>query len=251
MRPCPICGQATSLRIGELQSTFHSPLIRAGYDLAHCKSCDMVYLSPLPLQEDLDTLYSALQFDYYTPESIPPVVAFYCSRMRALSTALGHPKKLSVLEIGAGPAWMSRAAKAVHPAASTVAQDVSSEMAEKCPWVDRYLVASADAPEIDQSGPYNVISLTHVFEHVPDPVGMLRRLKRVSDGLIFITAPHRPMAWQGTIEEWRKYSYNHVPAHLQYFSKRGMKIAAGLAGLRLRHWDARAEGGQAFEAWLK
>jgi hypothetical protein len=42
-----------------------------------------------------------------------------------------------------------------------------------------------------------------------------------------------------------------VPAHLQYFSKRGMKTAAGLAGLRLRHWDASAEDGQAFEAWLE
>jgi len=251
MRPCPICGDATSVRIGELQSTFHTPLIRSGYDLAHCMSCDVVYLSPLPLQEDLDTIYNAVQFDYYTPESIPPVVEFYCSRMRALEAALGNPKKLSVLEIGAGPAWMSRAAKAVHTAASTTAQDVSSEMAEKCPWVDRYLVTSADASEIDQRGPYNVISLTHVFEHVPDPVGMLRRLKGVSNGIIFITAPHRPVAWRGSIEEWRKYSYNHVPAHLQYFSKRGMKTAADRAGLHLRYWDASAEDGQAFEAWLE
>jgi hypothetical protein len=59
------------------------------------------------------------------------------------------------------------------------------------------------------------------------------------------------VAWRGSIEEWRKYSYNHVPAHLQYFSKRGMKTAASLAGLRLRHWDASAEEGQAFEAWLE
>src|ERR1700687_4627604 len=118
--------------------------------------------------------------------------------MRALDAALGNPKKLSVLEIGAGPAWISRAAKAVHTDASTTAQDVSSEMAEKCPWVDRYLVTSADAPEIDQRGPYNVISLTHVFEHVPDPVGMLRRLKGVSNGFIFIIAPSPPRCWGGT-----------------------------------------------------
>jgi len=54
-----------------------------------------------------------------------------------------------------------------------------------------------------------------------------------------------------TIEEWRKYSYNHVPAHLQYFSKHGMETAAKGAGLRLRFWDAAAEEGQAFEAWLE
>ena len=251
MRPCPICGQAAGVRIGDLHSTFHAPLVRSDYELAHCQSCDVVYLSPLPLEEDLNTIYSATQFDYYTPESIKPVVEFYCDRMRALDAALGYPKKLSVLEIGAGPAWMSRAAKTVDPESTAVAQDVSSEMAEKCPWVDRYLVDSADSPEIDQRGPYNVISMTHVFEHLPDPVGMLQRLKRVCNGLIFITAPHRPVKWAGTIEEWRKYSYNHVPAHLQYFSKLGMEAAAQRAGLRLRYWDASAEEGQAFEAWLE
>jgi hypothetical protein len=67
MRPCPICGDTTTLRIGDLQNTFRTPLIRAAYDLAHCKSCDVVYLSPLPLQEDLETIYCALQFDYNNP----------------------------------------------------------------------------------------------------------------------------------------------------------------------------------------
>src|SRR6476660_7007593 len=111
MRPCPICGQTAPARIGDLHSTFHAPLIRSDYDLARCQSCAVVYLSPLPLQEDLDTIYNAIQFDCDTPESSPAVVGFSCPRLRARGAALGNPKKLSVREIGAGPAWISRAAK--------------------------------------------------------------------------------------------------------------------------------------------
>lgn len=251
MRPCPICQSTSSRTIGTLQNTFPGPQSRPAYDLVECAACDLIYLSPLPLPSDLDAIYLGPQFDYYTEETIRPAVEFYGGRIRALSEALGKPQKLSVLEIGAGPAWLSRAAKEVEPASFTVAQDVTPEMAAKCPWVDRYLVTSADSSEIDAAGPYDVISLTHVIEHLPDPVGMLRRIRKINRGLIFITAPHRPVAWKGTIEEWASYSYNHVPAHLQYFSEKAMRAAAATAGLELRHWDATSEDGQAFEAWLR
>jgi Methyltransferase domain len=254
MRPCPACLQTQSQLIGELQNTFQGSLSRSAYDLVHCKSCDIVYLSPLPLASDLDTMYSALQFDYHSEESVGPIMEFYTNRVRALRGALGSDtgghKPFSVLEIGAGPAWVTRAAKSVQADSLTVAQDVSPEMAQKCPWVDHYIVESTDAKALDQWGPYDVISLTHVIEHVPDPVATLRRAGDLSRGLIFITAPHRPVAWKGTIEEWRTYSYNHVPAHLQYFSEQGMVETAQRAGLQVIHWDASAEEGQAFEAWL-
>jgi len=225
--------------------------MRSSYDLVQCPSCDVVYISPLPPEEDLATIYSGIQFDYYNEENSRPVMEFCGERMRAVCKALGNPETLSVLEIGAGSAWMARAAKAIYPNAVTVAQDISGEMALKCPWVDYYLVDSADNPELDRRGPYDVISMTHVFEHLPDPVAMLRRLRPICRGLIFITAPHRPEAWSGSIEEWTKYSYNHVPGHLQYFSGHGLTMAACQAGLQVAYWDAGSENGQAFEAWLE
>ena len=111
-----------------------------------------------------------------------------------------------------------RSRKHSHSGPPKVAQDVTAEVADKCPWVDRYVVDSTDAPAIDSSGPYDVVSITHVIEHLTDPVGTLRRLQPVTRGMVFITAPHRPPRWDGTIESWRTYSYNHVPAHLQYVS---------------------------------
>jgi len=96
-----------------------------------------------------------------------------------------------------------------------------------------------------------VVSMTHVIEHLADPVEMLRRLRPITRGVVFITAPHRPAKWDGSIESWRTYSYNHVPGHLQYFSESGMRLAAAAGGFTLDYWDAKSEEGQAFEAWLR
>ncbi len=269
MRSCPICSGSAAVNLGELSNTKIAPLARSSYDLAHCRECDLVYLSPLPSERDLEILYiDELQFDYYTEESSRSVVEFILSRLRAVLEGIkvgdtrtvleraglkkAHLKRpLSVLEIGAGPAWMSRAAKSFSPDSLTVAQDVTPEMASKCPWVDHYVVGFTDAPEIDAYGPYDVISMTHVIEHLPDPVGMLRRLRPITRGIVFLTAPHRPVKWDGSIEGWRTYSYHHVPGHLQYFSEQSLRRAAEASGFSLAYWDATSEDGQAFEAWLR
>jgi len=251
MRACPICQEPAKHSIGELTNTKVAPLARTDYELGHCQVCDVMYLSPLPSEADLRVLYvDELQFDYHTEQDARAIVEFMVGRLQAVMKRLGLKKPGSVLEIGAGPAWMCRAAKTISAEAVTIAQDVSPEVADKCPWADRYIVAPFDSPEFDRLGPYDVISLTHVIEHLSDPVGALRRLRQLTRGLIFITAPHRPARWDGSIEAWRSYSYNHVPAHLQYFSERGMQRAARAAGLDLAHWDATSEEGHSFEAWL-
>ena len=254
MRSCPTCGSQTGKNLGNLTNTKIAPLTRTEYDLIHCKPCDVVYLSPLPSDRDLEILYvDELQFDYWTEEGAGAVTDFMTGRLRALLAGIGWKPgaPLSVLEIGAGPAWMARAAKAVSPQALTVAQDVTPEVAQKCPWVDHYIVGSTDDPAIDAHGPYDVISMTHVIEHLTDPVAILRRLRPITRGAVFLTAPHRPIKWDGSIESWRQYSYNHVPAHLQYFSDAGLRRAADAGGFKLAFWDGASEEGQAFEAWLR
>lgn len=160
---------------------------------------------------------------------------------------------LRLLEIGSGLAWMCRAAKALSPQFQTVAQDVTPEVKEECGWVDRYEVADIEDALFDELGPFDVISMTHVIEHIPDPVAVLRRaasLLKVG-GVMFVSAPHRPTGWSAdpTIETWQQWSYNHVPVHLQYFSQRSFELAAQTAGLDLQRWCLPGDG-EVFEAWL-
>jgi 2-polyprenyl-3-methyl-5-hydroxy-6-metoxy-1,4-benzoquinol methylase len=164
--------------------------------------------------------------------------------------------EVAVLEVGAGLAWMCRAAKSVSPKNVTVAQDISPEAIHKCPWVDSYILGDIFDTTIEQRAPYDVISLTHVIEHLVDPLAVIRRCKSLlrRRGVIFITAPHRPIGWTDKTSDialWEKYSYNHVPAHIQYFSKKSMRKLSEMAACTLHYWSHKPEEGQAFEAWLR
>ena len=262
-RPCPICATAAPScgLIGRLDTTFTGNLVIRQYNLTYCTCQALIYLDPMPPEEDLEAIYiNSDQFTdpiYTDPAHVGAINQYMSDCLRRFLSARSVPltQPLSVLEVGAGRAWMCRTAKQLDSSCKTTAQDVSTEVANKCEWVDRYLVCDISDPQLDILGPFDVISLTHVIEHLPDPVAAMQRCKSLlaKGGTIFITAPHRPEGWQlgkSTISEWQQYSYNHVPAHIQYFSRESMQKLAERSGCNLSYWEDRHENGQAFEAWL-
>lgn len=262
VRSCPVCGNARARTIGQLKRNFLLSLSQAEWDFVQCKHCELLYISPEPSAADLRAIYvDSGQFDdpaYTDPARIALIIEYMNGCFRAVIERSGHGDKdsVAVLEVGAGLAWMCRAAKAVNPDNVTVAQDISPEAVHKCPWVDFYILGDMLDTRIDQRAPYDVISLTHVIEHLIDPVAVIRRCKSLlrQHGVIFITAPHRPIGWRDNTSDialWEKYSYNHVPAHIQYFSKKSMRTLSEKAECTLDYWSHNHEQGQAFEAWLR
>ena len=261
-RSCPVCGNSHTRTIGQLKKNFLLSLSKAEWDFVQCKHCELLYISPEPSAADLRTIYvDSGQFDdpaYTDPARVALIIEYMNGCFRGVVERSGHGPNdaLAVLEVGAGLAWMCRAAKAVNPDNVTVAQDISPEALRKCPWVDFYILGDMLDTKIDQRAPYDVISLTHVIEHLVDPVEVIRRCKSLlrQHGVIFITAPHRPIGWRDNASDialWEKYSYNHVPAHIQYFSKKSMRTLSEKAGCTLDYWSHNHEEGQAFEAWLR
>ena len=244
LRECPICkGQevAGAKRLGTLDVT-PGPVRGKGlgpelFDLVCCPGCELIFLSPLPPQEMLDALYiHSPQFDGsdYGSRRANVIVEVHRLRLEEIRTRqLGHScprwlwkflkrgviryKGARVLEIGSGLSWMCRAAKSLIARTTTVAQDISSEAAASCPWVDRYFVGTLEskAEEIQALGPYDVISMTHVIEHLPDPVQVLRRCCALlaEAGLVFVSAPFRPAGWSpaAPFELWRQWGPESYP----------------------------------------
>jgi SAM-dependent methyltransferase len=263
IRDCPVCHSEgkTSTWIGQLDNTTSAKLKLNQYELVQCADCSLVYLSPEPSTEDLTTMYvDSAQFadETYTDESrIAAINAYMSSCLTRILTQQGKAKDatISVLEVGAGLAWMSRAAKSLQPATLTVAQDISPEAVSKCNWVDQYIQGDISSHKLNAYNPFDVISMTHVIEHLVDPVAVLKRCRELlsPNGIIFITAPHRPIGWREhtrNILPWKKGSYTHVPAHIQYFSENSMKKISEVTECRVVHWNDQHEQGQAFEAWL-
>lgn len=263
-RRCPICGDAArgAALIGTLATTVPVELERPSYELVECRSCELIYLSPAPSDRDLHSMYvDGIQFGdavYTDPERVRAIVGYMTECLERMQKRARRDvdEPIAILEVGAGLAWMCRAAKALNPQNATTAQDISPEAALSCAWVDRYVQDDIFASAITERAPYHVISLTHVIEHLVDPVGVIRRCRALlgTGGVIFITAPHRPVGWKSRAPDvalWRDYSYNHVPAHTQYFSKASMRALADRTGCVLDHWSHAHEDGQAFEAWLR
>jgi len=258
VRACPLGCAQPGTSYGTLENTVGYVFSRKGYDLARCGGCQLIYLSPAPTEADLRALYVENgQFgdEYTDPKRVEAILEYigHCfdrlAKARGWKTGAG----VRVLEVGAGLAWMCRAAKLRGAQHRTVAQDVSPEAVDACPWVDKYVQGNVSDAAIDPYGPFQLISMTHVIEHLVDPRAVLAecRARLAGDGVIFITAPHRPREWrQGDMDAWRKYSYNHVPAHIQYFSEGSMRRLAEAVGCELAYWSHDHEGGEAFEAWL-
>jgi hypothetical protein len=237
-------------------------LERAHYDLVECGACELIYISPVPTERDLRAMYiDSPQFGdplYTDPERVRAIVGYMTDCLKRMLRRAGRRTNdgVSILEVGAGLAWMCRTAKTLNAQSVTVAQDVSPEAVRSCAWVDLYVQDDVFSASLDQRAPYHVISLTHVIEHLADPVAVIRRCEELlhPEGIIFVTAPHRPIGWRAEspdISLWQAYSYNHVPAHIQYFSKASMGALASRAGCVLDHWSHAHEEGQAFEAWLR
>jgi SAM-dependent methyltransferase len=256
-QPCRYCLQADGqhLVLGEVGVTHHGPFERDAYQLLQCARCEVVYLEPVPSTQDLITLYqNSEQFSdphYSDPEQAARILDFYSERLQRLD--LTPAAGAHCLEVGAGLAWVSKAVKRHRPDAQTWAQDVSSECVQSCPWVDHYQVGALE--NLAPMPAMQLISLTHVIEHVPDPNLMLAQLMPLLQpgGKIYITAPYRPALWKTAdgIGPWRDYSYLHVPAHISYLSESWFRQTAARVGLDLIHWEQNHDAHQALEAVLQ
>ena len=256
VRACPLGCAETGCALGTLERTAGFALSRDSYTLSRCGCGALLYLSPAPSDSDLRAMYvDHGQFgEEYTDEKRVAAILEYiggCFDRMVSSRQWRGP--IRVLEVGAGLAWMCRAARSRGAANVTVAQDLSPEAAQACPWVDDYVVGTLEDARVASRGPYHVISMTHVIEHLVDPVSVLAQCRGLiaPDGIVFVTAPHRPRDWrEGDMDAWRRYSYNHVPAHIQYFAQGSMKRLADATGFGVAYWSHAHESGEAFEAWL-
>lgn len=81
---------------------------------------------------------------------------------------------------------------------------------------------------------FDVITLNHVIEHLPDPVGTLRQLAGhlARGGFIHIRTPNVVSSLARRFgHHWRGWE---TPRHLHLFTPAALRLAAGAAGLTLR-----------------
>jgi SAM-dependent methyltransferase len=198
---CPLCGssEATSLASHD---RFGLPV-----GVVLCRSCGLVRSTPRLAASDLPAFYEE---DYHGLHGLPapdPSMALFRSGQGAAVFATIRDqlpeRRLRVAEIGAGTGQVLR----------EFAEAAGGAMLAGCEYASAYVDAGRSAgTDLRQGGPetlrdlapFDVVILSHVVEHFPDPVAGLTEVRTLGDlnTLFYVEVPGLL-----TIENKSEYAY--------------------------------------------
>jgi 2-polyprenyl-3-methyl-5-hydroxy-6-metoxy-1,4-benzoquinol methylase len=225
---CPHCGAPTHRRL-----TAHDRnrnLSAERFEYWECPRCGTVFLSPVP--QDIGRFYPA---DYY---ALPP------SRSELVRLSQPHEGyKVELLrslaptgrlvEVGPGTGGFAALAQDAGYAVEVIEMDSrASRFLEEVVGVKVYETADA-AGALRREGPFDVVAMWHVIEHLTDPFDALRAIAEalVPGGVAIIAAPN-PEALQFRLFGAR-WTHLDAPRHLFLIPIRTLVEAAGELGLEV------------------
>jgi SAM-dependent methyltransferase len=222
---CPVCKDSEEIFVS-LQADRRKGL-QGKWEYHACKSCGLIFISPLPRSEDLG--------GYYSNNSISPPIDFSSgrgARFPALRKAfhfisgdvdprdfIGATKGMRVLDFGCGYAgYLSDFhARGVRISGAEIAGSL----------VDACNANGLDVRKVDdinripfEDCEFDIVYLMQVFEHLRDPIGFMRELNRIlkPDGKVYIALPNNRSVWR------KVFGINWVsgwfaPFHLYHFDR--------------------------------
>jgi SAM-dependent methyltransferase len=187
---CPFCGSAS-----------YSVYERFGSDLQFtyvlCRPCGLVYLSPRPKYDQafINAAYASyyqfseqLDLDENTFIQHSSVGMF----RKEVEHLLQYDKlRTNVLDIGSSMGTFLYAAKPYYK--KLVGLDVSEKMARFAGQKAGATIYLKQFNEFDYDGKFSLIHMSHVMEHIPNPVEWLRKAASLleEDGVLVINVPNK------------------------------------------------------------
>lgn len=199
---------------------------RDGYDVIDCARCGFAHVVPLPTESEAKELYAE---NYYADEK-PDYLAraaedeawaklSYVDRLETVE-ALLMPDRRRLLDIGSGPGYFLKTARergwdaqGIDPSTQAVAhaREMGIPMTE----------GLFDDMSAKRLGCFDVITLTNMLEHVPQPRTLIANAAAclTPGGIICVTVPNDYNPLQETIRAAEHVAPWWVapPHHLNYF----------------------------------
>jgi SAM-dependent methyltransferase len=200
------------------------------YDVYFCNTCAIGATIPAPSLAELDGLYASES--YRTASGVrfhkPLERLIYLFRLGRKRRIEQYSKKGRVLDIGCGRGlFLALMRTGGWDAAGTEFNEETASYASRAYGLDVKSGGPSQWGFPDES--FDVITLHHALEHIPDPAEMIGTCRRLlkKGGLLVIAVPNmsslQAAAGKGA------WFHLDVPCHLYHFSE------AGLAGLLKKH----------------
>lgn len=213
-----------------------------GFDVIECETCGFKHIVPIPTHEELETVY---RDEYYskekpmylerTREDLDWWNLVYSERYDTFEEhfPLGRRR---ILDIGSGPGFFllhgkQRGWQTLGIEPSRQAADHSRKL-----WLE--IVEDFLTEELENKlGKFDVVHISEVLEHIPDPKGMLQLARHLltSGGLICVVAPNDYNPFQYALRTSCSYEPWWVtpPHHINYFNFDSLSRLLEFAGFEV------------------
>jgi 2-polyprenyl-3-methyl-5-hydroxy-6-metoxy-1,4-benzoquinol methylase len=222
---CPGCGseRRTPLLVGR------DPISLDAFPVVRCDECQLAYVTPRPDAKHLPAYYPTRYFGKRHP--------MFKRQLMALRThELGRPAPgARLLDIGCGYGDFILACKEKGWQV-TGAEQAASPIFEFHEELGVDVVPVEDLAKLPAAS-FDVITLWHVFEHLPDPVALLREARRLLKvgGRLLIEVPNFG-GWHGRLGG-AAWHHHDVPRHLLHFSRKTLTSMLARERLVPERWS--------------
>ena len=205
---CALCRGNDFKRISEKDSKSKGELI-----VCFCNSCSMISQNPIPTEHQVEQYYATEYRQDYKQVFVPKLKHIYRAGNLALDR-LGFLTKNNVasgklLDVGAGGGEFTYVSSQLGFDSTGIEPNIGYSNYAK----DQYQANVKTGQLADVDGKFDVITMFHVMEHIPDPIKTFKKLYDLlnEDGFLFIEVPN--------IESFSQSPGNtFFKAHIHYFS---------------------------------
>lgn len=171
--------------------------LKPPYQIRHCSSCSLRWLSPRPTSAGYEVVYSAENYfsaqagaDVAYESMLDARTRHFSNRLSALSGYFPERKSLKILDYGAATGeFVVNAIKCGHDCTGIEFSADARRLAAEKHRIKLY------APDeyADLNSRFDVVHMNHVFEHMPNPAAHLIwcRNQLSENGLLIIEVPQQ------------------------------------------------------------
>jgi 2-polyprenyl-3-methyl-5-hydroxy-6-metoxy-1,4-benzoquinol methylase len=237
---CPLCGSDSSsvlqLRFSEKMNLPTEPEVR------HCSSDNFLFVAG-GCQEDYDEYYRSLANDSYHAELSggdlrSPISKLQFSHLRdALGSYFETPRR--VLDFGCGEGTLLVELARVFSSSTFFGYDpgpAAQVGSSKASLLGLQNIHISDLAAIKQKGPFDLIIVSHVIEHLID-FDLLQLLNSllVENGLLYVEVPN-PLGYE--THERKEFLYYFDRLHVNHFTPQALARLCSAHGFGyLRHFE--------------
>jgi 2-polyprenyl-3-methyl-5-hydroxy-6-metoxy-1,4-benzoquinol methylase len=233
LRPCPICAgkEAETLHRQEFYLPEGHPL-QGGYDVAACEGCGFVYADTVVDQAAYDLFY-AKRSKYEDPKTSTGSgqSEWDARRLNEMSEAIARRASspgARILDLGCANGGLLAALKA-QGFSNLTGVDPSPACAAATREIHGIKAVAASLYSLPDLGLFDIITLSHVLEHLEDLRGAVRNFARLlrPGGMVYIEVPDASRYTEYLVAPFQDFNTEHIN-HLSHRSLRQLLAGVGL-----------------------